>query len=251
MMMGVTLVLAIIGFGVGIVINALSDAMPIYRRPRRPEYPDGSARPPIAWSGVLAYLMQKHVNEAGSKLTWRHPFTEIFSVLLFIWIPLGYWGIDATRGFVWLVYLSIFLLIMIIDIEHHLILFPVILPAIGISFVLSMLFPSVPSRFDHLLGAGLALGIFLAMYIGGDLFGRLVKANTVPFGFGDVMLAALAGMIIGIDKILVALFVAVMLGGLGALVYLIILKARGNFDRYGSAIPYGPFIILGTVLFMM
>lgn len=250
-MMAVIVLLALLGFGVGIVVNALADSMPIYRRPRLPEYPDGSPRPWVAWSGVLAYLTRQHVNRDGSRLSWRHPFTELFSVLLFVWVPWGYWGIDVSQGFVWLVYLSIFLLIAVIDIEHHLILFPIIIPAIAIAFILSMIFPMGISRQDHVLGAGFALIIFLILFAGGTLFGILIKTNTVPFGFGDVMLAILVGMIVGLQDTWIALFWAIMFGGLGALIFLIVMKIRGEFDTYNSAIPYGPFIILGAVLVMM
>ncbi len=250
-MIAVTVVLALLGFGVGIVINALADSMPHYRRPRWPEYPDGSPRPSVAWSGVFAYLTRNHINAAGSRLSWRHPATELFSALLFAWIPLGYWGIDISQGFVWLVYLSIFLLIAVIDIEHHLIIFPIIIPAIVIAFILSMLFPMDITRLDHIYGAGFALLIFLFLYAGGTLFGILIKTNTVPFGFGDVMLAIMVGMIVGLKDTWVALFWAIMFGGLGALIFLIVMKIRGEFDTYNSAIPYGPFIILGAVLVMM
>jgi len=72
----------------------------------------------------------------------------------------------------------------------------------------------------------------------------LIPALIYPkgMGWGDVKMAGLMGLIIGLRLILVALFMGVILGGLvaGALLLLKIKKRK-------EAIPFGPFLSLATI----
>jgi len=62
-------------------------------------------------------------------------------------------------------------------------------------------------------------------------------------GFGDVKLAIFMGLLLGWPKVMVAFYVAFIVGA-GVSVLLMMLKKV----KLRSAIPFGPFLILGTVL---
>jgi len=82
--------------------------------------------------------------------------------------------------------------------------------------------------------------IFLLLYFGGQLvFG------AEAFGFGDVKLAVFIGMATGLSNLRVAhaLLYGVFLGGFVAII-LLITRIRGMKE----AVPYGPFLTLGTLL---
>ena len=90
------------------------------------------------------------------------------------------------------------------------------------------------------VAALIAGGVFLLLYLGGQLvFG------AEAFGFGDVKLAVFIGMATGLSNLRVAhaLLYGVFLGGFVAII-LLITRIRGMKE----AVPYGPFLTLGTVL---
>ncbi|MER3398675.1 MAG: hypothetical protein C4315_03135 [Chloroflexota bacterium] len=86
-------------------------------------------------------------------------------------------------------------------------------------------------------GAAAGLGLFGAVYLVGN---RLYPGG---FGAGDVKLAGLIGLELGLPAALSGLFLGVLLGGLGALL-LLALRAR----RLKDPIPYGPFLCAGAAV---
>ena len=65
--------------------------------------------------------------------------------------------------------------------------------------------------------------------------------NKKGMGFGDVKLAIFMGLFLGYPKIIIAFYIAFVVGALVSLI-LIILKKAGK----RTPIPFGPFLILGT-----
>jgi len=65
-------------------------------------------------------------------------------------------------------------------------------------------------------------------------------------GWGDVKMAALIGLATGFPLIFVALFLAVILGGLAAGT-LLLLKIR----KRKESIPFGPFLSLATIVTLL
>ena len=64
------------------------------------------------------------------------------------------------------------------------------------------------------------------------------------FGYGDVTLAGLIGLIFGFPMGIVALFVGIFIGGLFAIILLIIRRKRKQFIPYGTFLGLGPMAIL-------
>jgi len=62
-------------------------------------------------------------------------------------------------------------------------------------------------------------------------------------GFGDVKLAFFMGLFLGYPKIIVAFYFAFVIGALISLVLLLLKKAKKK-----TPIPFGPFLILGTLV---
>ena len=92
------------------------------------------------------------------------------------------------------------------------------------------------------IAALIAGGIFLLLYLGGQfVFG------TEAFGFGDVKLAVFIGMATGLSNLRMvhALLYGVFLGGIVAII-LLITRIRGLRE----AVPYGPFLVIGTLIIL-
>lgn len=256
----------------GIVVNILADDLPYRRQPGMPAYPDGTPRPLIAWSGIGAFLTKQRTPatpqpnenraryfEAEPRLSWRYPLTELLCIGLML---LAYYAATsqetgALQYLLWLIYMAIMALIIVIDVEHKLILFVVIIPSVMIALFDALLIPGGPNTADALIGAAIGFGVFFIMYQGGFLFTYLMgqargqKINTVAFGYGDVMLATLSGMILGVANIILAIFITVFLGAGGAMIFLLVRAVISRRYSAFTAIPYGPYIAAATILMLL
>lgn len=254
----------LIGIVAGGVVNALADDLPKRRRPQLPRYPDDTPRPLIAWLGITAFLFGKRASPNGAKLRWRYPLTEIATALLMVLVVVVTEDdrnveqtMDTLQFIFWLIYMPIFVLITVIDLEHRLILFIVIIPSAVIALLDAILTTYGADLGEALLGGLLGFFVFFLLYIGGFLFtyvlgkARGQPIDEVAFGYGDVMLITLSGLILGWQPLIIAMFVTVFLGAAGAILYLVV---RGLTRRHYSMftpLPYGPYIVLGTVLMLL
>ncbi len=254
----------LVGIVAGGIVNALADDLPKRRRPRLPRYPDDTPRPLIAWLGITAFLLGKRTSPSGARLRWRYPLTEIATALLMVLVVMvteDDRSVELTMNTLqfifWLIYMPIFVLITVIDLEHRLILFVVIIPSAVIALLDAALTDYGADLGEALIGGLLGFFVFFLLYIGGFLFTYLLgKARGQPidevaFGYGDVMLITLSGLILGWQPLIIAMFVTVFLGAAGAILYLVV---RGLTRRHYSMftpLPYGPYIVLGTVLMLL
>jgi leader peptidase (prepilin peptidase)/N-methyltransferase len=152
-------------------------------------------------------------------------------------------------------YCCLFITLMVIDLEHGLILNKIVYPAALVAIIISIFLP--PSRLiypsgvvplpvsDFLpqlgivqaaIGGGIGLGLFLLIVL-------IFKGGM---GWGDVKMTALIGLVTGFPLIFVALFLAVILGGLVAGT-LLLLKIR----KRKEGIPFGPSLSLATIVTLL
>lgn len=61
------------------------------------------------------------------------------------------------------------------------------------------------------------------------------------FGDGDIKLAPALGILLGWPRIVVAIFLAFVLGAIVALILLIFKR-----KKFGQTVPFGPFLVIGT-----
>jgi leader peptidase (prepilin peptidase)/N-methyltransferase len=259
------------GLVAGVIVNILADELPYRRGLWWPTYPDGTRRPPLAWSGIVAFLFglrspqnsDPDANHARphlerDDLSWRYPLTEIASIglmLLAVFATRDVEGMTAAQlAFYW-VHLAFLLLILVIDLELRMIYSIVTWPALAIALLDALLLPVLaPSLVDALAGAAFGFGIFYAIYLGGIGFVKImerrrgVEIDEVAFGFGDVRLMTVCGALLGFLGTFLAMFITVILGAVGALVYLVAKRFLSGQYRVFSAIPYGPYIIAATII---
>ncbi len=254
------------GVLVGGVLNALADDLPTRVRVGLPRYPDGSPRPPAAWLGLSAFLLGKRQGPLAAlanpvegaspslprphRLGWRHPVLELATGMAFAGLALAF--ADEPALWAWYVYVAILLLITVIDLEHRLILFAVILPACVFALVVAILAPaSGRTLSEYLLGGVMGFLLFFAMFLGGVAFTTLTRNNEVAFGFGDVMLATLSGLMLGWRGFIFAALITVFAGAAGAVLYMVGRTIIGRRYRRFTPLPYGPYIVLGTLVMLL
>ncbi len=254
----IALAAGVVGLVVGGVINALADDLPARENPRLPHYPDGTPRSVSAWLGVGAFLTGQRDSpkkpakraETAVRLNWRHPVVEIVTALLFFWLAVGF--DDESHRLFWFVYLAILILITVIDVEHRLILFVVIIPSCLYALAVALISPEEGKSFgEYLIGGAAGFFVFFLMFMGGFVFTMLSRHQTVAFGFGDVMLATLSGLILGWHGLIPAIFITVFAGAAGALIYIVGRMIMGQRYRWFTPLPYGPYIVIGTVIVLL
>lgn len=246
---------ALLGFLTGVWLNLCADQLPRWRSLRRTPFCPfcDQPRPWWAWSGTLAYLRFKPgCPHCGAPIPWRHPLVEVGTAALFAFLWHRYSGTPLLIPYT--VYAAIFVLVLVIDLEHKLILNVVIYPAWGLALLGSLVHPTPYYYRLALIGGACGFGLLFLVYLSGILFVKLISRargkdlNAVAFGFGDVRLGGFIGLILGFPNVLQALFLAVLLGGLSGLLYwfvrAIVLRRYSLF----TAIPYGPYLIIGTLV---
>lgn len=252
-------VAALAGLLIGAAINLLADDLPHTSLARLPHYADGTTRPIIAWLGSTAFISGKRTGPDGKAMSWRYPLVEAATALLFAATTAEY-GVSGMSIF-WMGILAILILITVIDLEHRLILFIVMIPAYVYALIGAALFnqqinDKIVFR-DYLLGGLFGFVIFFVLYLGGILFTIIMEKTRheeieeVAFGYGDVLLATLSGLVLGWQALIFAIFIAIFAGAAGALLYLAVrMVVRGKYELF-TALPYGQYIVFGTIIMML
>jgi prepilin signal peptidase PulO-like enzyme (type II secretory pathway) len=146
---------------------------------------------------------------------------------------------------------AVFLLIVVTDLEHRLILNAVVLPA-ALLFAAIGVFDPLRGPERTLLGGLVGFVAFYLLYLLGGLFGRVASRlrgkplSEVPFGFGDVNLAGLIGLALGWPGVLVGLVLGIFAAGAYSLILVAWMAARRRYSAF-TPFPYGPFLILGAL----
>ncbi|MDW8172585.1 MAG: A24 family peptidase [Anaerolineae bacterium] len=244
----------------GITLFLTGQRLPLQAQPdksrQRLYFPEMEAQQPDLWERALAEYQARPL-----PLTWRYPLVELLSGLAFAWVGLAAPQIDnmdAAQLIVHLLYVALLILNLTTDVEHRLILRIVTYPSIVLAFADSLLLPHVRPNFnDALSGAALGFGIFSVLYLGGFIFVYVMGAlrnqriQEVAFGWGDVMLITFSGAVLGFAHTIIALFITVFLGALGAFVTILASAVRGKRYSAFTAIPYGPYIIIATFAMLL
>jgi len=212
-----------------------------------------AALPPRQWSSIAALATGRRCAQCQGPIPWRGPILELGTALLFafLWHAYG----PSWQLALFTLYTVIFELVFVIDLEHRLILNVVIYPAIVLAAATSFLRPDLGYRLA-LLGGVLGFVLVWLIYLAGPLFVRLwsrVRGETtaeVPFGFGDVKLALYIGLVVGFPAVVFALIIGMLLAGLGAAFFIVARRLLGRRYTALTAIPYGPFLVVGGLLML-
>jgi prepilin signal peptidase PulO-like enzyme (type II secretory pathway) len=160
----IALIAGIAGLLVGGILNVLADDLPTHQRPRAPHYPDGTPRPLAAWLGIAAFLsgMQVSPKDASARLSGGTQLQDV-TALGFVGLALGY--ADEPNVPIWFVYLAIMILITVIDVEHRLILFVVIIPSCLLALLVAAVSPEEGKSFtEYVIGGAGGFLVFFLMF---------------------------------------------------------------------------------------
>ena len=236
---------ALLGLHLGAVINRLADNLPQRRSiARAPQCPYcGTPRPALDQFAVLsALVLRGKCPNCHAPIPFRAPLVELALAVAaaFLWTRDG----ATVQLALHLIYTFVFLLVLVIDLEHRLIFNVVMFPAIFFAALASP-FSKMGWRLA-LLGGITAFVIVFAIYYGAKLFSRArhLDIQGGAFGQGDVTLATFMGIVTGFPGALTAVLYGILLGGAGAIGFIAYQFIRFRRVAFGAAIPYGPFFCI-------
>lgn len=216
------------GIVAGWLVNVLADTIPLRRSLRE------TWRWPLQRLRVLSAGPTPTVADEGSSLptTSRYLLVWLAAILLgwFAYTRLGW----TPKALLVALEAWFFLAIAVIDLEHRLVLNRMVFAAAPCLLTANLLLGEV-SITSILLGAAAGFGFFL------------ILALLAPggMGMGDVKLAGLIGLTTGLSSVLVALFIAILAGGVAGAI-IMINGRRHHHSWRGQTMAYAPYLVIGV-----
>lgn len=195
---------------------------------------------PLQWSATLSSLVgQARCRACGRRTRLARALGELYLTL--VWVLLAARFGFSARSLVAMATTIPLAMLLVTDLEAKLVPNRITLPSLGAMLLLGTLMgPALPyldgwGWWASLAGGAVGFAIFrVLVWIGVAIFGE------GALGEGDITLSAYVGAVVGFPVILASMVLTFAFGGVGALGVLVL--GRGKLK---TAIPYGPFIILG------
>jgi leader peptidase (prepilin peptidase)/N-methyltransferase len=239
------------GIALGSFINVVADRLPrsqsiVTPRSYCPECKHSLAAKDLI--PLFSYLwLRGRCRYCGAPVPIRLFVVELIMGALFVFLYF-YYGMDWQLALA-IFYSSIFITLLLIDLEHGILPNFIIFTGIVINILVIVIGTIFGFEPDFVENTGFKLWIAdaaLGSVIGFILLFLVALIFRGGMGWGDVKLAALLGLIVGYPLIFIALWIAVIGGGIIAGV-LLLTRVKNRKDT----IPFGPFLALagiGTVL---
>lgn len=235
----VILAALVIGYGVGTLLAVFLDRLytgaPVRGRPR---LCDGAPLPLVLWTGTLGFGLLRGRRPGGGRLPARFWYLPVLGAAAGVMIARN--AVNPWHSLLLIGFSTVLLAFVGTDFERHLLPNRLMYPTIAAAAALWWVWPSpdqtvVESAVSH-LGAGLlGFGVMFLLFV------------VMPgFGFGDVKLVGLTGLLVGLSNLLPALLIGALAAGIASAVML-------AFRRAGlkTFIAYGPYLVLGAFAGML
>lgn len=143
---------------------------------------------------------------------------------------------------VWMAFMVAAPFLFVVDAKTHRIPNRIMFPLTGLTVVLLL----VDLAFGPMTWGTALSAVAAGAITGGYAFGIWFMAPERGYGWGDVKLTALAGLILGTHSIWLAVVALMFIPPLLAIVPFLIAAARSK-EGGQTAVPFGPFLISGIV----
>lgn len=196
----------------------------------------------LQWFDLIPLLsfifLKRKCHYCHKKISFYYPLVELTTgalfLLIFNQIQISNFKLNDFFSLLYYFFIvSSLIVIFFTDIKYGIIPDKIVYPSIIIAFLYLILNINY-LLLNHLLSAFSALGFFLLIFL-------LTKGKGM--GFGDVKLSFLMGLVLGFPKIISALYLAFLTGALVSFILIICRKKK----FFGATIPFGPFLVIGTI----
>lgn len=179
---------------------------------------------------LFSYLwLRGRCHACKERISFWYPVTELVSGLLFAAL---YMQVQNWEVFAWLApHFFVLLFIFFYDLRYKEIHDAIMLPAVAFAFLANFWIGDVQSG---LIGAAVGMSFFGLQWL-------ISKGRWI--GSGDIRIGAFMGFMLGWPMTLLGIMAGYVVGSVVSIVLLITKNATGK-----TAVPLGPFLVLGTVL---
>jgi leader peptidase (prepilin peptidase) / N-methyltransferase len=232
-------VAALLVFGaiIGSFLTVVAHRVPAGESIVRPGSACPSCGEPVRWRHnipVVSWLaLRGRCAHCGASVSWRYPAIEAGTGVAFA-------AVAAARGVdedlvLQLPLAATLIVVAVVDIQRRIVPNPIVLVAAVWAVIAGAALDPGGLPEQLIAGAG-AFAAFLGVAL----------AYPGGMGMGDVKLAGVLGLYLGLD-VLPAILVAFLTGSVAGLVVI----ARGGVDKRKSALPFAPFLALGGLVALL
>lgn len=211
---------------------------------------------------IISYAVQSgKCRYCHKKISAQYPLVELATALLFVSIALYLGGIGASWDawmvacllFLWAI-IALLVALFVYDLKWYEL--PDVWTLGGSALAISMTAVAVivnkPLLWQPLAGAEsslqdlfscLASGVASAVFFYAIVWGSEKILKKPGMGLGDVKLGLFMGLFLGFPAIVIAIYLAFISGAVLSLTLI-----AGKQKSWGQALPFGPFLIAGTLL---
>jgi len=192
---------------------------------------------------IISFLLLKgKCRQCKKPISFQYTLVEILSLLSFLLIYYFY-GISITTLLL-IILALIFIIIFFIDLKHFIIPNTLTFPLMILGFIKSFI-PNLdeifPNYIDSLIGGLFGYGIIWSIIF----FYKQVRKKD-GMGLGDAKLFAVIGFWFGWISIPFVIFLSSIIALLSVIPDLI-----KNSKKMTTQIPFGPYIIIGTLVYLL
>ena len=240
--------ISLLGLAVGSFLNVLVDRLPRSKSIVKERSHCDKCKKTLKWYDLIPLfsfiILKGKCHYCSTPLSFYYPVVELTTGILFVVVLFFVGSINVINFINFIFYLFLIgslIVVFFADLKYGIIPDKIIFPAIAVSFLYFLInhSPASPTGgsliINHLFSAVGASLFFLLLFL-------ITKGKGM--GFGDVKFAFLMGLILGFPNIIVGLYVAFLTGAIIGCILILWRKKR----VFGTAIPFGPFLVIGTLV---
>jgi leader peptidase (prepilin peptidase) / N-methyltransferase len=245
----------IIGLFIGSFLDVLADRLPRNESVAKGRSHCEKCKKELVWYDLIPLFsfifLKGKCRYCHARLSAYYPIVELTTGIMFVITFLfavnnfqfSIFNFQSIYNFQFLISLIYYLFIVsclivvfFTDLKYGIIPDKIIFPAMFITLIFNLQFAisNQFSIFNFLMSAIGACLFFLFLFL-------ITKGRGM--GFGDVKFAFLMGLILGFPNIVISLYIAFLTGAIIGTILIVWRKKR----MFGTAIPFGPFLVLGTL----
>lgn len=235
------------GFAFGTIVGSFLNVC-IHRIPQDESIVTPSSHCPSCKKPISFYdniplisfiILRGRCRACQAPISLRYPLVEfimgLFSVILLLRYGISFLSV------IYFAFFAALTLVSFIDLSHRIIPDVISLPGIIIGVVISLFHPRL-SIANSLIGVLLGGG---SLYVVASLYHLITKREGM--GGGDIKLLAMIGAFIGWKGVLFTILCSSFIGSVvGVILMLISSEADSKY-----AVPFGPFLSLGAVIYVV
>ncbi len=233
----------IFGAIIGSFLNVCAYRLPREESIIRPGSHCPKCKAPIRWYDnipILSFIfLRGRCRYCQERISWRYPLVELASALLSLIL---YQKFSLSLAYLlFLAFVSALLVASLIDLDFQIIPDEISLPGILVGWAFSFWNPLI-GPFESFLGALAGAG---GLYLVGEFYYFLTEREGL--GGGDLKLLAFIGSFLGLRSLIPIIFISSLVGAVIGITLGIIQKVQ---NKRFLAIPYGPFLSLGALIYL-